>query len=276
MRDHVLYWVGAAILLLFLACGSGDGGASTQEKTTEAVTEPAEVTLPESTEKAEPGAPAEPTPLTQQQLEELALNQSTQTPAPESQPPASNQQAQTPSTTAPMPPEPQPQSPAPSQSFLRGKEFLLQVRPQSSYPPPHDFQIGQLEGDQPVRVDDPKVIKLFTAFLTRLSRGELAQALIAPAWRDAVSRPLREVIFSGWPPAVEWRLGKLFWENDRLVRAPFILRSGKRWTAGLLYAEPIGNDYLLNDVVVDLMDLRRDREVVKFEPDSYPMLNPLP
>ncbi len=280
MHPSARRWIFAAIVVFFISCGGEQAPRQPEVESPGEESPPAEESVPQQPDLAEPTPPDETKPLTQQQLEELALNQPRQEASAPVPPDGSTQAppqgpSETPQPLAGEAP-PQPSEPAPSQSFLRGKEFLLQYRSPVDYPPPHDFKIGQLEGRNPVRSDDPKVLKLFTGFLARLSRGEIAQALIANAWREAVTRPLREVILQGWPPAVEWRLGRIFWENDRLVRAPFILRTEKRWAAGLIYGEPAGNDYLVTDVVVDLMDLKKDREQTSFEPDSYPLLRPLP
>lgn len=266
------------LLIVFLAActprppeegGAGDESPATaQEAPTPAAPAPVAAVPPPEPAPPPDEVPRPPPTLTQEEGERLALEQARAAPPP----------ASPPAPAAPLPETPVqgPASQAPSQSFLRGREFLLQARPTAESPGPRDYRIGELTTGQPTRLDDPKVIQLFTGFLARLARGEVPQALIAPTWREAVTRPLREAIGQGWPAPAEWRLGQLFWEGDRLVRAPFILRRDGKWAAGLLYAEPLREDWLVADVVVDLMDLRKDRQPAPFEPDAYPILSPLP
>jgi len=261
------------LILLLLACTPQESKVEPSSQP-EALSEAEQV--PETSVPAPEVVQSSPTTQTQEELERLAIEQAQR----QEQPARAGETGIPPSQASPPPTEASPNTPPAvrpeaSQTFLRGKEFLLQVLPPIESPPPYDFQIGQLASQVPVRVDDPKVYTLFTNFLRRLSRGEVARNLIAPTWRDTVARPLQEVINQGWTPT-EYRLGQLFWESELLVRASFILRRGKRWAAGLIYAEPSRGDYFVTDVVIDLMDLKKDREVTRFEPDGYPILSPLP
>lgn len=279
MRTRILL-----ALVSLLACGPGREGTSAAESS------PGQTSAPptsSSLEAAEPAATPPSPELTQEELERLALQQaefqrppsspSTEGTSPPAAGPTSSPPADRPpeGTTPPPGPDSPPPRP-PLGRFLRGREYLLQVKPGEVGPVARDFRIGALSGGLPVRTEDPEVITVMEQFLQRLARGEVARALVSPVWVGAISRPLEEVLRQGWPEGIQWRLGELVWESETLARAPFILRQGKRWAAGVIYAEKARNRYAITDVVVDLLDLRRDRPEEKFEPDTYPILSPLP